>query len=160
MGELGRPAPLPYLLPPADDTWPRPQQRSRVCAMGGDTEVSFDVAPLRGDAVLELDTAASSVDGPRRCAEFWPQQAGWHRVNLYADSEQKSEALFYVFGADEWQTHWRYSRQQATLQRASTDAQDEAAMTRTARVDIGPLWPWLVFIVSAGLLWLERRLDD
>ena len=33
-------------------------------------------------------------------------------------------------------------------------------MTRTARVGIDPLWPWLAFMISAGLLWLERRLDD
>jgi hypothetical protein len=162
MGRLGRPAPLPYLLPPADDAWPRPQQRIRLCAMAGDTDVSFEVAPLQGKPMLELESAAPSVGGPRRCAEFWPGRAGWHRARLYAgdDGEGRSEAYFYVFGEHDWQTHWRYSRQQATLRRASASASDPAEMTRTARVDIDPLWPWLVFMISAGLLWLERRLND
>lgn len=161
MGRLGRPGPLPYLLPPADDTWSRPHRRSRLCAMAGDTEVTFEVAPLQGKPMLELKSAAPGVGGPRRCAEFWPRQPGWHRVRLYAGAtgERLSEAYFYVFGEHQWQTHRRYSRQQATLRRASRIAADETAMTRTARVDIEPLWPWLVFMISAGLLWLERRLN-
>ena len=159
MGRLGRPALLPYLLPPADDTWSRPQLRSRLCAMAGDTEVTFEVAPLQGEPTLELRSAAPGFGGPRRCTEFWPRQPGWHRVRLHA-GERLSEDYYYVFAGHQWQTHWRYSRQQATLRRASTIAADEAAMTRTARVDIDPLWPWLVFMLSAGLLWLERRLHD
>ena len=162
MGRLGRPGPLPHLLPPADDTWPRPDQRVRICAMAGDTDVSFEVAPLQGQPTLEPGSAAPSVGGPRRCAAFWPGQAGWHRARLYAGAagEWSSEAYFYVFGEQQWQAHWRYSRQQATLQRASTSPADQAEMTRMARVDIDPLWPWLVFMISAGLLWLERRLND
>jgi hypothetical protein len=162
MGRLGRPGPLPYLLPLADDAWPRPQRRLRLCAMAGDTDVSFEVAPLQGKPILELKSAAPSVGGPRRCAGLWPGRTGWHRARLYAGDadEGRSEAYFYVFGEHEWQTRWRYSRQQATLSRASTSASDQAAMTRMARVDIDPLWPWLVFMISAGLLWLERRLND
>ena len=162
MGRLGRPGPLPYLLPPADDSWPRPDRRVRVCAMAGDTEVSFKVAPLAGQPKLEPGSAAPSIGGPRRCAAFWPDRAGWHRVGLHSGDadEWRSEAYFYVFGEHEWQTQWRYGRQQATLRRASAIAADQGAMTRTARVGIDPLWPWLVFMVSAGLLWLERRLND
>ena len=162
MGRLGRPGPLPYLLPPADDNWPRPGRLVRLCAMAGDNEVSFEVAPLQGQPTLELGSAAPSVGGPRRCAAFWPGQAGWHRVRLHAGDadEWRSEAYFYVFGEHEWQTQWRYSRQQATLRRASATPAEQAAMTRTARVGIDPLWPWLAFMISAGLLWLERRLDD
>ena len=162
MGRLGRPAPLPYLLPPGDDTWPRPQRRTRLCAMARDTEVSFAIAPLHGGPMLELESAASGFGGPRRCAEFWPQQTGWHRARLYAGGagEWQSEAYYYVFGEHQWQAHWRYSRQQATLRRSSAPAADDAAMTRMARVDIGPLWPWLLLMFSAGLLWLERRLHD
>jgi len=162
MARLGRPAPLPYLLPPANDAWSRPQRRSRLCTMAGDIEVTFEVAPLQGEATLDLKSAAPGFGGPRRCTEFWPRQPGWHRVRLTADdaAEPLSEVWFYVFGEHQWQTHWRYSRQQPTLRRASTNEADEVAMTRTARVDIEPLWPWLVFIISAGLLWLERRLND
>ncbi len=160
LGRLGRPAPVPYLLPPADDTWPRPQRRSRLCAIAGDADVTFDVAPLQGEPILKLESAAPTTGDPRRCAEFWPGRPGWHRVSLKADGERQNEAYFYVFGEDQWRTHWRHSRQQATLRRALAIAADEAAMTRTARVDIDPLWPWLVFMLSAGLLWLERRLHD
>jgi hypothetical protein len=162
MGRLGRPGPLPYLMPPAEDDWSRPHRRTRLCAMAGDIDVSFEIASLQGGAAIEIKGAAPGVGGPRRCAEFWPQQTGWHRARLYAgdSSEWSSEAWYYVFAEDQWQAHWRYSRQQATLKRASAIPADEAPMTRTARVAIDPLWPWLIFMVSAGLLWLERRLDD
>lgn len=162
MGQLGKPAPLPYLLPMTDDAWARPQRRSRVCAIAGNLDLTFGVAPLDGDTMLSLQSAAPSFGGPRRCAEFWPQQAGWHRVRLDGRDTDKarSEAFFYVFADDQWQAHRRYERQQATLARASTSAADPTALTRTARVDVGPLWPWLVFMISAGLLWLERRLYD
>ena len=162
LGRLGRPAALPYLLPMASDAWPRPERRSRLCALAGDADMSFEVGPLHGETLLSLESAAPSVGGPRRCAEFWPQQAGWHRVGLYAGDtgEARDEAYFYVFAEDEWQAHWRYERQQATLARATAGVEDQAAMTRTARIDIDPLWPWLLFMFSAGLLWLERRLSD
>jgi hypothetical protein len=161
IGRLARPAPLPYLLPAADDAWPRPHRRTRLCAMAGEADVSFDVAPLRNEATLLLKSALPSTGGPRRCAAFWPQQPGWHRVRLYAGDtdETQSEAYYYVFATDQWQAHWRYERQQATLSRASSNA-TQAMMTRTVRTDIGTLWPWLAFLVSAGLLWLERRLHD
>jgi hypothetical protein len=162
MGQLGRPAPLPYVLPMADGAWPRPQRRSRLCALAGGADVSFEVAPLHGDTMLSLESAVPSVGGPRRCAEFWPQQAGWHRAGLYVGDTGNAldEAYFYVFAEDEWQAHWRYERQQATLARATASVEDQAAMTRTVRIDIDPLWPWLLFMFSAGLLWLERRLSD
>jgi hypothetical protein len=162
LGRLGRPAALPYLLPIDDDAWPRPQRRSRLCALAADADVSFEVGPLPGETMLSLESAAPSVGGPHRCAEFWPQQAGWHRVGLYVGDtgEARDEAFLYVFAKDEWQSHWRYERQQATLARAVANVEDQAAMTRTARIDIDPLWPWLLFMFSAGLLWLERRLSD
>ena len=162
MGQLGRPAALPYLLPMADDAWPRPQKRSRLCALAGDADVSFEIAPLHGATMLSLESAAPSIGGPRRCAEFWPQQAGWHRVGLYASEtdDAQGEAYFYVFAEEQWQAHWRYERQQATLARSMAGLDGQAAMTRTARIDIDPLWPWLLFMFSAGLLWLERRLSD
>jgi hypothetical protein len=160
MGRIGRPAPLPFLLPADDDPWPRPHRRMRLCAMAGSTDVSFDVAPLQAERRLELDSAAPGTGGPRRCTEFWPWQAGWHHARLYAGDadEPVSEAYYYVFGDDQWQTHRRHARQQATLQRASSVESGQTAITRRARGDIDPLWPWLVLIVSVGLLWLERRL--
>jgi hypothetical protein len=162
MGRLGRPAPLPYFLPVEDDAWPRPQQLNRLCAMAGNGDVSFDVTPLKDDAALMLEGAAPGTGGPRRCAEFWPQRPGWHRVRLYAGNvdDARSEAYHYVFAEQEWRTNRRFERRQATLLRASSSAADESAMTRTVATDITPQWPWLVFLISAGLLWLERRLDD
>ncbi len=160
LGRIARPAAPPFLLPELDDPWPRPHRRMRVCAMVVSSEVSFDIAPLRDPSRLQLDSAVPSTGGSRRCAEFWPWQAGWHHARLIADGtgEPVSEAYYYVFGDDEWRTHWRHARQQASLLRASSVDAERAAMTRTVRVDIEPLWPWFVFIVSAGLLWLERRL--
>ncbi|MEJ2258320.1 MAG: hypothetical protein P8X98_15275 [Woeseiaceae bacterium] len=162
MGRLGRPAPLPYLLPLADDAWPTLHRRSRLCAMVSDASVSFDVAPLRGEETLSLESAAPSTGGPRRCTAFWPEQAGWHRARLRegGTDEVRSEAYYYVFADDQWRAHRRFERQQATRMRASSNAVVETAMTRTVRVDVGPLWPWLMFVFSAGLLWLERRLHD
>lgn len=160
MSRIGRPAPLPFFLPAAGENWPRPQQRMRLCALTRSNDVSFEVAPLYAETSLELDTAGASTGGARRCAEFWPWQAGWHRARLYAGDggEPLSEAFFFAFGDDQWQTLERFERRQATLRRAEPFEPDQAAMTRTARVEIDPLWAWLVFVISAGLLWLERRL--
>jgi len=147
-------------MPLADDAWPRPQRRSRLCAMAGDADVSFGVAPLHDASTLSLEGTPPSTGGPRRCAEFWPDQAGWYRVRLYnGDTDElQDESYFYVFADHQWRAHRRYERQQATLMRASQNAADEAEMNRTVGVDVPPLWPWLIFMLSAGLLWLERRL--
>jgi hypothetical protein len=160
LSRIGRPRPLPYLLPVQKVPLSSPEKRLRICAMTGGTEVAMMVAPLHSADSLELETGAATTGGPRRCAEFWPWQAGWHRVGLYASDadEALSEDFFYVFADDEWQAHRRYSRQQATLERAAAVGPDIQPQTRTAREAISPLWPWLLLMLSASLLWLERRL--
>ncbi len=158
MREIGRPVPLPQLLPAANDAWPGVGQRLTLCALAGSETVAISVSPFAADSPLDLETSTASTGGPRRCAMFWPWQAGWHRVSLYADGATEAADLgyYYVFADDEWQAQTRFARQQATLAR-STRAGDDTA-TRTARVAVEPLWPWLVLVLSAGLLWLERRL--
>ena len=118
------------------------------------------MGPLASDDQLTLETGAPTTGGPQRCAVFWPWLPGWHRARLLTpgNDDAQSETFFYVFADDDWQAHRRYARQQATLERAAALGPDARPPTRTAAEAISPLWPWLVLMLSASLLWLERRL--
>jgi hypothetical protein len=139
---------------------PVPDRRQTLCAMAENSEVSIVVGPFAGDERLTLETGAPRTGGPQRCAVFWPWLPGWHRASLFTPGNDAalSETFFYVFADDEWQSHRRYARQQATLRRAAAPGTDALLPTRTVPEVISPLWPWLVLMLSASLLWLERRL--
>ena len=161
LDRVGRPRPLPYLLPLESGPMPAPDRRLSVCALAGSNDVSVAVGPLAGDEPLKLETGAPTTGGPRRCAVFWPWLPGWHRARLFTPGNDAalSETFFYVFAYDEWQSHRRYARQQATRRRAVAPGTDALPPTRTVPEAISPLWPWLVLMLSASLLWLERRLS-
>ena len=87
-------------------------------------------------------------------AQFWPQAPGWHQVN----GPGRAAHHFYVYPDAAWAGPAQQERQMAIAQRA-TIAPAQNAATET----VGQPWPagWFfgLFLLAAGYLWLEEKLQ-
>lgn len=129
----------------------RQHRRSVLCGLGGAAQV---FAPDGGRIGLLPDPAS----GARRCAGFWPQQAGWH---LLVDGARR--VPFVVRAQDEAPGLRANELRQATaalVRPSAAVALDPAqprwfAPTAPARM---PAWPWfLAWLMAANLLWWFER---
>jgi hypothetical protein len=171
MQETGRQRLPPYFLPETDGELNTVARKMDICAIGNDRAMSISILEAGDrnariheshDITFSLELSKDLLGSARYCGVFWPSQAGWHQ--LYLKDKESGVVLdrqaVYVFGADDWLSHRRYQAQQASLHRMARKPlrqdQTEPGLTATP---LGPFWPWLVLILSASLLWLERKLS-
>lgn len=154
-----------YLLPSEEMEFNRLSQRVEICAFTDEKSANLaihtDTAP--GSQVLfKLQLASDKLGSPLRCAYFWPEAGGWHQVRLLSDGRQSilDEKAIYVFHPDQWLTQQRWQRVQATRTRLFDNTPTHRS-TREKWVSepISPFWLWLTLVLSASILWLERKLD-
>jgi hypothetical protein len=100
--------------------------------------------PLRENVVIDNYWTTS----------FWAAQSGWHAVTSPADSTMTN---FYVFKSDQWQGVRSSALQ--NLNRAHESAyanESETTVVETKR--ISSFWFFVLFLLSAGFLWLVPKL--
>ncbi|OJJ17597.1 hypothetical protein BKI52_27435 [marine bacterium AO1-C] len=91
---------------------------------------------------------------------FWPQQSGWNSLKVKGDTTA-SDAFFYVYNDKDWKAQRETHLIKANRQWANNHAKPiitRPNATITHRKPI-PLWYFFVlFLLSAGFLWLEPKL--
>lgn len=124
---------------PRIDTLPRAGERLMICDLPADAGID---AP-GGDRTRLV------IEPPAACASYWPERAGWHRV-------QPAAAPFYVQPATALPGVRATETGRATLQLASAPIVPGKLSRRAGQP--GASWPWFVawLAVSAGIWWLER----
>lgn len=108
-------------------------------------------ATARGPGGTAVLLQVDPDTGTGRCAGYWPQQPGWHLLQVGAATQ-----AFYVFDPARAQALHRQQVRDATARHLATAGKDRTATTRTMP---GPRWPWLLALalVTGLLWWLERR---
>lgn len=102
--------------------------------------------PLREDAMIDNYWTTTC----------WATQPGWHTATSPTDSTSTS---FYVSKPNAWQAVKSATLQVLNGARASTsflEKQDSIKSVETKR--ISPLWFFILFLLSAGFLWLVPKL--
>ncbi|KRG72020.1 hypothetical protein [Pseudoxanthomonas dokdonensis] len=118
--------------------------RIALCQLGDDARITD---PTGAATRLLIDP----VTGTRRCAGYWPQQAGWHVLR-----QGKDEQALFVYPADSGTTLQRARVQQASAQLASLPA--AAATAGAGKPQPGNPWPWwLAWLLLAALGWWFER---
>ena len=123
--------------------------------------------------VVSLETAADSVFGMvgttklylqqnevlpfKWSGTYWPNKAGWHTIT----SNNNSAYNWYVFNSTNWQgvaaTHKTNATKLYALQHPFT-ATNNTQLLQTITVIIPKIIFFLLFLLAAGFLWLERKL--
>lgn len=144
-------APQATLTPETE--WPRPNAPVTVRAVGlPSTSITISHAtgaaarvPLRQDArVPEWATGT-----------YWPARAGWHRA-----AGQGVAAWFYVFAEPQWQGPETELRRQAAARWVAQSGSQVSASGEAAMLTRpwSRWWGFGLFLLGAGLLWLEEKL--
>lgn len=144
------------------DAMPQVGQRTRVCVQGTagvNANANANASAANAAMAVELPGLAQGLHLQRRdnvadaaCAAFWPQQAGWQRLQV-ADASAPPAAL-YVYGADDWLPWRRALRGDAR----AVDALRALPAAATVPTPL-PAWPWGLACTAAmlALWWRERR---
>ncbi len=86
---------------------------------------------------------------------FWPHHEGWHT----ATTPSGKPCPFYIYGPGDWPDLQARQRYEATLAFVKNgQATAEKASPATRREPVPEIWFYLLFLASAGYLWLERKL--
>lgn len=119
---------------------PWQDQRASICT----TADTADVVAADGTVTPLL---LRGTAGARRCAGFWPREAGWHHLRS---------------GDTQWSFAVRAADTATALQAAQTAAATQALVGPAADASAlrmpGPRWPWfLAWLASTALLWWLSR---
>ncbi len=154
-----------FLLPQSETDFFRVNRRTAVCAFSSEVNTNVVItapASRQGSNPIELQLVKDALDSPRQCGFFWPDSGGWHRLQLFSADHETilDEQAIYIFREDQWLAQQRDQRVKATRARALSDRHPLAGPTENRVSEpLGLFWLWLTLILSATLLWLERRLD-
>ena len=165
ISELARQPSKSVLLPQADTEFYRVSRRGSLCALSSEKDLVVSIRsadPDGNQATFELDLAADSLGSPRQCAYFWPHNDGWFQIQLLSGRHGPvlDHQAVYVFQAQQWLAQQRSERVYASRNKAANSASRapvESLKQISEPVDV--FWPWLILILSATILWLERKLD-
>lgn len=147
-----------WFTPPADIR-PRPGQRLTLCANLDEATLSLE---RRGADTVSPPVALvpHATGASVRCAVTWPKEPGWHVARLLDPAGTLRDELFLrVYGPEQWSSDRHAGRQAATRARASLSPM-EGDERRRVETPLSPWWAWSLLLLSAGALWLERRLHD
>ena len=154
-----------YLIPQGETDFHRVNQRTEVCAFTTEQESKVVIYPatFQGQqSAIELQLAADELGSARQCVFFWPEVGGWHRLQLVSPVRGTvlDQKAIYVFKPDQWLSQQRDQRVRATMARVvnSNGSLPKAAQQQLSE-PLGLFWIWLTLVLSATLLWLERKLD-
>jgi hypothetical protein len=162
MREVARPDHTARLRAPASDSLESTGQRGLVCAERVRGPVMARIVPpaRSGTQATEWPLASDALGSAIACALWWPDTQGWHEIQLLDDNGVVLDRQYRrVLAPGEWLGERRHRRQQATLVRTAANVSGQEALHTSLRTPLKPFWPWLLFVLSAGALWLERKID-
>lgn len=154
-----------YLIPQQENDFHRVNQRTAVCAFTTEKESKLKINSVTSHGQqpgFEIQPATDSFGSPRQCVYFWPEVSGWHQLQLVSAGQDSilDQKAIYVFQADQWLAQQREQRVNATR---AMSVNRSTVLPETAQKWISEpltlIWPWLILVLSATLLWLERKLD-
>lgn len=164
IASIAKPRDVSYLLHSGDSDFYRMNKRTAICALTTEEGMSVVIDPAVAEeqtTAIELKLAADDLNSARQCAYFWPQNSGWHQVQLMSDISNSAldQTAIYIFQPYDWLAQQRAERAQATRVRAAgTIAALAAKPQEQVTYAVSVFWPWLILVLSATLLWLERKL--
>ena len=137
-------------------TLPRVDQRVSLRWSGKGEAKSVSGAVKADGAAGEsgLALAQDRIEPTHWTGDFWPHQAGWHRVT----SPDGNVLDFWVNSADAWPYVRAQMKRDATARAVAESLAVAPPLENAQGRAMPPAWVWLtLLVVGAGYLWLEGR---
>ncbi|TDN39801.1 hypothetical protein E4631_08990 [Hymenobacter sp. UV11] len=147
------PPPTPSATWLALERWPHPRQPLTLRLAGPRPTPLPTAQALAGGPAVALALAQDTRLLEWSTAEYWPSAAGWHQVR----GPGRTVHSFYVYDSAAWRGPSLHAGEQALAARAARASQGPPATT-TVRQPWPAGWFFGLFLLAAGLLWLEEKL--
>ncbi|WP_262691649.1 hypothetical protein [Kordiimonas aestuarii] len=165
MGGIARNEAIPRLVPQGTREIPRVLDRLNICALlKSEAAIVHIAAPNDEAARTSLTLTSDQLGSNRHCALYEPTDTGWHQIQLSGDGNGSSDNgiwdidYFYVYSDSDWQAVDQSNRQQASLFRLSAPRNPSEKASHRSNL-FAPKWLWVMFVLSAFFLWLERKFN-
>ena len=162
---VGRARDDSYLLPQTDTAFFEVGETIPLCAMSATESLVITVIPavIGAGQVYDVRLTANTLGSPRQCGWFQARHAGWHQLQLRSSTGKRllDQQGIYIQKAGQWLAQKRQLRVNASNHRLANNTTDTVASQRGKWVSkpISPTSLWLLLVLCASLLWLERKLD-
>ena len=95
------------------------------------------------------------------CGYFWPEKQGWYTFSNNSNDKSANEvtSLHYIEAKDTWQAMQQVAVIKATLAKQSLNPIIHTQMKTDVFSQINLWYFWWMFVISASLIWLERKFD-
>ncbi len=156
------------LLPQADGTLARVHEMIPLCLTSQEENTGLKIRAMTGDFLRHTRATQTSTLSPHHCSFFQSEASGWYEISLENLANSTNEpairttdkSYIYIHERDEWRTEDQFTRQTATNRYLALHRNTaEQAPRQLLQKAIPTFWLWLLLVVSASLLWLERKLD-
>lgn len=154
-----------YLLPQTDAAFFEAGETIPVCAMSATESLVISVIPavIGAGQVYEVRLTADTLGSPRQCGWFQARHAGWHQLQLRSLTGKRllDQQGIYIQKDGQWLAQKRQLRVDASNHRLANNTTDTVVSQRGKWVSkpVSSMSLWLLLVLCASLLWLERKLD-
>jgi len=134
--------------------WPRPNIPILLRTDGATSQQLNVQAPNAAPVRIALRQDANVPEWAT--GTYWPAAAGWHEAHLGTTSQ-----WMYVYAPTDWQSPIHQEQQLAAKQAVSdgrTLARASSASAQVQHATWPRWWGYALFLLGAGLLWLEEKL--
>ena len=107
----------------------------------------------------------STAEPSRYCGYFWPRTPGWFQVVIQSNQSNQSntsnqhENRFYIEPATAWTSVQQQNKIRSTINK-QTASKDFVANESPSKYSLISPWIfWWLFLISASVLWLERKFE-
>lgn len=153
LAKLAKSPKPPYWLPLSSTTITNHGQPLNVCAMV-DPQQPIESSVTTSSALLvEVAMWQDPIDPNKVCGRIWPQQGAWHKL-LVTQQDNSDEQHLFTYDDKDWQTWQQTLKHQASK---AAEANSIEATATNANVVMSKLPIWFLLIITASILWVERK---
>ena len=134
-------------------------EKNTICIQSSSPVESITLRSVENfDKEQEIYLADSSTIPNQYCGVFWPEYAGWYQVTYYDElNSESSQNWLSVYSLDSWSAFQQTTKTRDTLRFQQRQSQSVVDGKKTVYQPINPWFFWWIFIISAGLIWVENK---
>ncbi|TQV72412.1 hypothetical protein FLL45_19580 [Aliikangiella marina] len=134
-------------------------QRTKFCI---ESRLPIDSATVTSATMPDDEQVVHLLRGEntlsRYCGYFWPNQAGWYRVNVsVSESDQHYEDWISISDNDEWLALQQSNKRRDTLRYIQKQSLSSEHHKTKMYQPINQWIFWWIFVLCASLVWAENK---
>ncbi|WP_444996825.1 hypothetical protein [Aliikangiella sp. IMCC44359] len=144
-------------LPPKDKSFYRVNQLAELCLLSDEPIMQVSAKNKSRHVAEQILLMQQDLANQKQyCGYFWPRQPGWYHI---AAKDEKYQSWIYVESLTSWSAIQQQEKIRATLAKQASYIPEQLTDVLATYKPISSWYFWWLFLISATVLWLERKFD-